>query len=226
MFRVGGFHSGVHAGAFGGSHGWGGFRPKRGGPLLSGTVHVRTSGIYSTRYGHANTAFRFGHTNTAAPNGFRRPLFGGFTDSRRFDRRGRGFGRRDFASYAFAPRGSYRRRWVVPGVIGAGGYGYGEYLSAGPSYSVAPGYGGYGYAEPPLAAIYSEAPLGPSPYPGYDGYPDGQDAGYAPSAGYEGGPQVIVVHAKGRARRSEGCSCGRGYAVTPVVYRFGVGSYY
>ncbi len=212
-----GFHGRPHAAALGGWHGWGSFRLPHRVLSLSAGVRVPTAGTFFTRHGRIGTAM----TNAVPPDGLSRPIRGGHTEDGRFVRNGGIFGRdRRFPSYAFAPRGWYRPGPVLPGYIGAGGYGYGDDVGSGPSYSTAPG---YGYAEPPLAATFAEAPLGPSPYSGKDGVDlDDQNADSAPSAGYGGGPQVIVIDTEERSPKSQ----GRSDSLTPVVYRFGVGSYY
>ncbi len=221
VMHSGGFHGGGHWGG-------GGFHAV---PPVAGTIHVRPNGgnVFSG-YGHTGTAFRgragfggsgwqpgagtarrsgpsrYGHTNTAfggRPGFYRRDLFERrWGDADRF-----AFGHRSLR-YGRVAR-NLRDRYRVVG-------GYGGYdLSAAPTYG--------GYAEAPLAS-YVEAPLdqvyGAGGY-GAGGYGDG---GYAPSSGYAGGPQIIVVNNNyaGASHRGHGCDP----RPSPVVYRFGVGSYY
>ena len=195
----------MHPGGVRGGGHWGGtgFRAM---PPVAGTIHVRPNGgNFFSGYGHTNTALGdrpapslYGHVGTTFRGFERRDLI-----ERRVDRGDRfAF---DHRSFRFAR--DFRRRRVI---IGGGFGGYGADLSAAPLYS--------GYAEAPLASSAVEAPLDQ----GYDGY------GYAPSAGYAGGPQIIVIHNNyaGPSRRAQGCGCSGDARPMPVVYRFGVGSYY
>ncbi len=205
MMHQGGFHGGGH---------WGrsGFHAM---PPVAGTIHVRPNGgnVFSG-YGHTNTALGnrpmpslYGHVGTAfrgRPDWYRRELIG-----RGFDRVDRFAFHRGVGYDRFARNLRYRYR-----VIGGGYGGYGADLSAAPDYS--------GYAEAPLASSYVEAPLDQG-YGGDYGY-----GGYASGASYAGGPQIIVVNNDyaGTSRRAHGCGCGGDPRPAPVVYRFGVGSYY
>ncbi|HEX4768722.1 MAG TPA: hypothetical protein VH414_20840 [Lichenihabitans sp.] len=200
MMHPGGFHGGGH---WGGS----GFHAM---PPVAGTIHVRPNGgNFFSAYGHTNTAFGhravpsfYGHVGTALRGRAgleRRELVG-----RRFDRSDR---------FAFDHRGfRFARDFRHRRVIGGGFGGYGADLSAAPTYG--------GYAEAPLASSYVEAPLD-------QGY-DGGYGGYSSGAGYAGGPQIIVVNSNcpGASRRAHDCGCGQDARPSPVVYRFGVGSYY
>lgn len=194
-----------------------------GGPVLR--IHMGMAGTHLARFGHPNSAF-LGRRNAVASDRLHRPFFDGFSEFRRLTLVGRGFEPdRRFPSYAFSPHGRYRSGSVLSGAIGAGGYGYGDDLGSAPS----PMTGAeYGYADPPLTETYAEAPLEQRLYFGDDGGPlEDRNRDFAPSAGaIGGGPRVIAVHADDPPRRSEACSCASGYSPTPIVYRFGVGSYY
>lgn len=107
-----------------------------------------------------------------------------------------------------------RRRWehsLQTGPYGAGGSDGAPGLSSIPSVSTAPAYAD---VAPALADAGGPA-LDPAGQPGADR----DSAGSLLFFDGGGGPQVIVVSARGTVRRSDSRRLG------PVVYRFGVGSY-
>ena len=225
------FHGGVHGAGrpsvSGGWRGWGGSHALRNSvPRFAHSGYARPAAVYGARFGHANTAY-FGHAGQFGTGAFAR----GQAYAGRPAWRGTGYGRRGLARYAFGPRGFGRNRRILPGFIGPGVYPYGDAFGDGygPGFDGGAGYSwgsGGGYAEPPLAATYAEPPLGPSPYGGYDGLSfEGPDAGYGRAAGFGGGPHIISVRAGDRLQPRP-CSCRHESDQGPVVYRFGVGSYY
>lgn len=199
-------HASPHMQGFGavGRGGW--FRAPRPLALGSGFGWSHAGGVYGTRYGHINTGL-------SGPAG-RLPRIGRFgwhgpryVRSFGFDRLG--YGRRRLAAYAFEPR-----RY---------GYGYGSALGAGLDYAAGPS---FGYAEPSLAVTYAEPPLGPSPDAGQGGLSFEDGGEYGPSPVYGGGPRIISVRDDDRAPRPRDCACKPSSGHLPIVYRFGVGSYY
>lgn len=226
--------AGGHSGAAGAFH-RGGHGPVRffGGGIshISGTPHVSRNAfprfahhayrgrpeVYGARFGHANTAYVARPARFPGMGGFARGSFhaGGLARPRF------GYGRRGFVRYALAPHALDRNRRVLRGFAGPGFYSYGETLGYGLGSGAL-----YGYAEPPLAATYAEPPLGPSPYGDDDRLSfDAYGSGYDGYSGYGGGPRIISVRSEDRLRPA-GCSCGRESRQGPVVYRFGIGSYY
>lgn len=212
MFRGGGGHGFARFSGAGAWHGGGAPHfsraPMRG---FAGQGSWGRPTVYGSRLGHVNTAY-FGLNRPFARVGFfPRVIYhaGGYGWPRL------GYGRRGFVRYALAPR--------FFGRYGAGAYPYGGTLGTG--YGLGSG-DAYGFAEPPLAATYAEPPLGPSPYGDNDGLSfDRYGTGYDGTSGYGGGPRIISVHSTDRLRPPV-CSCAREGKQGPVVYRFGVGSYY
>lgn len=148
------FHGGGHAGArFSGagvSHGWGGAHfARQSFPGFARFGSFERPVIYGARFGHINTARlgwpgRFGGT-------FR-------TEGSVWPRLG--YGRRGFATYALGPRRFGWHRRFLRGYAGPAFYPY--WNGWGSGYGFASG-DVYGFAEPPLAASYSEPPLGAEP---------------------------------------------------------------
>ena len=236
---------GLSSSALAGGHGFvmrqggggGGMRIGRAMPPVAGTWHVRTGRTFYTAggfgrfggYGRAGGGYGrmgggygggFGHTNTALT----RPGFIGRP----------GFGGGSYGHTATAPNGFVRNpAWSRYGVHDRGrpatiygryphvpaygfGYGYGGgYGSAEGGGYVAVPYPTGGYGEPALASQYSEPALNQGSYGSYGG------EAY-PSVVGTGGPQVIVVH---NDFSGSTCNC-RSARRSPVVYRYGVGTYY
>ena len=230
--------AGLSSPALAGGHGFvmrqgGGMRMGHAMPPVAGTWHVRTGRSFYTAggynrmggYGRVGGGFGggFGHTNTASI----RPGFIGRP----------GFSVGPYGHTATAPNGFVRNpAWSRYGVhergrpatlygryprVPAYGFGYGYGNEGG--YGSAAG-GGYiavpnpasGYGEPALASQYSEPALNQGSYGGSYG-------GEAyPSVVGTGGPQVIVVN---NNYGGSSCNC-RGGRTSPVVYRYGVGTYY
>ena len=195
----------------------------RGAPAFAPGAPAFAHGNPGPGYGHTNTAFGaqsgpriLGHVQTA-PNGYRAPL----RVAVRYGRDGRPFG--FWRNHLYSRFGAGRYAPVLAG----SGSGYGGGFAPGYGGGVASGYGsgspGYGGSsvETPLSSQYSEPPLNQGGSGSYGGAYAPQGGAYAPQGG--GGPQVIVVN---NNYGGAGCDCGRGRAPSPVVYRFGVGSYY
>ena len=218
----------------GGFHGGGGVRMGRQMPAVAGTWHVRTGRTYFTGFGHTNTAYGSGaggagagrwlggHTNTQLAGAFHPYLYGRDMTLMRYgqntrtaglsgpDGRRAEFGRNRFGT-GFAgdrDRLAYGYGRVVPS-WGGGSYGTGGDGFAGYGGEVSPGYGGV-----PLASQYAEPPLNQ----GYGGGADMDGGNGYPSVVGSGGPKVIVIN--------NHCNCSPSRGPSPVVYRFGVGSYY
>lgn len=220
----------------------GGMRMGHAMPPVAGTWHVRTGRSFITGQGRGGFAsgrpvgfgrvgggygYGFGHTNTA----YTRPGFVG--------RPGFGIGQQlSYGHTATAPNGFLRYpSWSRYGVhdrgrlatrygryphVPAYGYGYGYggggYGSAASGGFVPVPYPAAGYGEPALASQYSESALNQESFGGSYG----AGGGAYPSVVGTGGPQVIVVN---NNYGGSSCNC-RAARTSPVVYRYGVGTYY
>lgn len=218
VFRLGG-HGGAHSA--GGFHGWSGPHAFPRLILQAGRGRGRRDGIYGARYGHTNTGLLARPGRLAGYGDVARgPVY---ADRLRWGRLG--YGRRHLLGYAFAPQGAYGEHRSGQGIVGSNpyGYGYGGSVSAGPGYDAA---SAYRFSEPSLAATYAEPPLGPSPYGDTEELSfEDRESGYGPSERYGSGPRIISVRGEDGIQK-QFCSCRRDSVQRPVVYRFGVGSYY
>ncbi len=200
-------------------HGWGhGYAGQSGGGRMrveAGNWGYRGRGTMS--YGHTDTAFHTGYARRFVGGGFDergragfRSGYGHVDTGLRYARPEVRYGARRYPGYGYRYAGS-------PGVYGGGAYGadYGTYGSDTNQYAAPSGsvyvVGGQsrgeegstetGYAGGPVQQGYAEPPLS--------------------AVGYGGGPQILVVH--GEEQRRATCTCR---SDAPVVYRYGVGSYY
>ena len=186
---------------------------------------------YANGYGRA----RFGREREDERVGYRERL--------RFAelRRARGFGYGGYAG-GYGDSG-YDSGSYDSGDIGsypaAGTYGNAGFDGSTGSYASAGTYGGSGIypapgvyeneldapgtsyrSETPLAARYAEAPLGPSPYGGFDAgnsYADAASRDVGPGFG----PRIIHV-----SEGTSSCTCDRTARTSPMIYRYGVGTAY
>lgn len=213
--------------AGGGAHGGGGhgagmmFYPHGGGAFAGGGRHgggaFQGGGRFRVGGGASagSRSYAFGHTGTAQRTGFSTGMVNGFRT-----RGGYGYGhvatewrggRGGFGRVRTARRFGFRG-WRV-GQYGDDGYG-GDFAGAS-------GYGGNSGSVYVLGGAQSDAGTTQT-----GGGPAGYGFAEPPlnAISYGGGPQILTVG--GRTRRGADCSCAWRGDVGPVVYRFGVGSYY